>query len=513
MMSTIHGSVEGNPLDLASVDYAVVGAGSAGSIVAANLARRYPERRIVLIEAGPRVPESDSVVWDPTQWLCVGQQQALEWGYQSTPQPQLHDRVIPMGRAKGLGGCALHNAMVYVRGGRPGFDAWERELGCAGWAYAEVVPYFEAVERRLHVTTAATDPFVQSLALSASRYGLPYRQDYNRTPGGACVAPFQFVIDAQGRRQTSYLGYRVDACGNVAVAEGCTVERIIVAGSSGRLRARSVVLRQRDGRQCEITVSREVILAAGAIASPQLLMLSGIGPAAELLDHGIKPLLDAPGVGQNLQDDLYVTTAFSSKRQLPVQPYGLMGVVLFANTPGNDPRQGTDVECSLAAGTMAGMGLAPEQQQSYWIFPNIQRLASRGSVGLRSADPFSRPRIDPNYLGCPKDIDRCVAALKLGMNIGADAALAAYRGERLLPAPEVADLVEYVRETAGTCYHYAGTCKMGVDPVAVVSPTNLQVHGVDGLRVIDASVIPQTVSGNTAAAVMMIAERASAFIE
>lgn len=489
-------------------DYIVVGAGSAGSIVAANLARRSPSCQVCLLEAGPAVDASQATVWDPTQWLLVDRMTPLAWNYMSTPQAALNARQIPMGRAKGLGGCALHNAMVYVRGGRLGYDRWAHALGCPGWSYAEIAPYFAAVEKRLHITTAKADPFVDALVNSAAHHGLAYNADYNARLDEACIAPFQFAIGPDGKRQTSFTAYDVASLPNITIGSQCTVERILFSGR----RARAVCVGRVGGANLECSARREVILAAGAINTPQLLMLSGIGPTDTLHAHGIPVIQALPGVGQNLQDDLFVTAGFASKQPLPPQPYGLMGTVLFAHSPTNSRLLGTDIECSLATGSLAGMGVPPEWQDSYWLFPNIQLLESRGSVVLQSSDPYAAPIINPNYLQTQGDLDRCVAALKLAHALGTDAALAPWLESPLLPGANDTDLEAYVRATAGTCYHYAGTCKMGVDAMAVVAPDSLRVRGTEGLRVIDASIIPQTVSGNTAAATMMIAEKASRWL-
>ncbi len=501
-----HRAGEASTLENSTFDFIVLGAGSAGSIVAAALAGASPTLRVALIEAGPFVPPTHQTVWDPTQWVLVSDDASLEWGYKSTPQPGLDGRVISMGRARGLGGCALHNGMVYVRGGSKGYDNWAQNLGCPGWAYADNVPYFEQVEARVHVTIAQQDPFIAELILAANHNGLVYNSNYNEVLNEACVSPFQFAISTDGRRETTYSTYIGEIPENLVVVSGYTVERILFAARA----ARGVVIGQ-GSTQLELSATREVILCAGAIGSPQILMLSGVGPAAELSAHGIPVTLDAPGVGQNLQDDLFVTAAWQSLQPMPPQPYGLMGAVLFGNSSNNSGQLGTDIECSLAAGTMAGMGLPPPQQQSYWIYPNLQLLKSRGTVTLASNNPYVAPSIDPNYLSDPEDMVNCIDGLKLALAIGADPAMAAWRGEELLPAVPSNDFEEYIRKSAGTCYHYAGTCRMGTDAQAVTTP-DLRVRGIDRLRIIDASVIPQLVSGNSAAATMMIAAKGSRIV-
>lgn len=493
-------------------DYAVLGAGSAGSIVAARLATACPDRAVLLVEAGGAISPTDETVWDPRQWVLVSQNPDLEWGYRSVPQPELGGRVIRIGRARGLGGCSVHNGMVYVRGGRYGFDDWARE-GCAGWSYDDVLPYFEWVERQARITVAAPDPFFEDLVRACAGLGIPYQPDYNASPTAFGVSPFQFLIGEAMRRETTYRAFVGEAPPpNLAVWSRCRCDRILFDAAR---RAVAIVLTGPDtGQSLEVPIRREIVLAAGAIGSPQLLMLSGVGPEAQLSSLGIPVVSALPGVGENLQDDLFVTGLFTSQRPLPPQPYGLMGAVVFTSTdPATLPAL-TDVECSLASGTMPGLPLPPALQQSYLIYPNLQRLASRGTVALASADPAAHPIIDPRYLSAPGDLARLVHGVKLARALGRSPALAAWLADEIMPGPDVqtdAELEAYARTTADTCFHYAGTCKMGVDAMAVVTP-DLRVRGVERLRVVDASVIPTTVSGNTAAATMMIAAKGADLI-
>lgn len=503
-----------------SYDYIVVGAGPAGCIVANRLAKADPGLSILLLESGTNVPADDAVVWDPVQWALVQQQAQYEWGYQSVPQANLDGRVIPMGRAKALGGCSVHNGMVYVRGGKFGFDAWAQQ-GCTGWDYASVLPYFAGVESDVVITTALQDDFMPALFKAcAETYGLPYNADYNALPCAYGCSPFQFLIDGNGRRETDYEAFIGNQdLPNLEVAYGATVTGLILDGAA----AKGVnVSFPGQGPYAQIFARQEVILSAGAINSPQILMLSGIGSAAQLKSLGIAPVLDLPGVGQNLQDDLYINTLFTTSRAMPPQPYGLMGAVIFGYSSLTGRSDGklrttpvlTDIECSLSSGTMPGLDLPPDRQQSYLIYPNVQLLESRGTVVLASADPFDAPLIDPNYLSAPNDLQRCLDALTFARAIGNADALSGWRTAEILPGPDVqtpAQMESYIRQTCGTCYHYAGTCKMGVDAGSVVDP-QLRVYGIANLRVIDASIIPTTVSGNTAAATMMIANKGAAMV-
>jgi choline dehydrogenase len=409
-----------------------------------------------------------------------------------------------MGRGRGLGGCSIHNAMIYVRGGYKGFDNWAAQ-GNTGWDYQSVLPYFQQVEETLSITTAQSDPFIDSLIAACENEQIPYNPNYNQNTDLVCVSPFQFAISG-GKRETTYSAFLTSPPSNLTVWSGYLIEQIIIDGSKT---ARGAVISSVTSRaQTEISANIEVILSAGAIGSPHILMLSGVGPESELSNAGITTIQNLQGVGQNFQDDLYVTAWFKSPQPMPAQPYGLMGAVIFASSPFNDPTQGTDIECSLAAGTLAGLNLPPDEQQSWFIYPNIQLMKSRGTVTLKSSNPQDAPVIDPNYLSADDDIYKCAAAVEMAVCWGSDPALSNWVESVLLPNTD--DVETYVRNTAGTCYHYAGTCKMGpnTDPMAVVAP-DLTVYGISNLRVIDSSIIPTTVSGNTAAATMMIAQKGS----
>ncbi|MDI3286998.1 GMC family oxidoreductase N-terminal domain-containing protein [Polyangium sp. 15x6] len=488
-------------------DYIILGAGSAGCILAAMLAERLPDDRILLLEAGDDIPPHHETVWDPTKWVLVSRDRTLEWGYRSVAQRGLDGREIKLGRAKALGGCSVHNAMVYVRGGAYGFDRWARE-GCVGWAYEELLPYFERVEERMHITQAEMDPFIEDLVVACNHMGIPYNPNYNTSPHQFGVSPFQFLISPGGQRETTFknfLGARSHK--NLHIASGVRFDRILFDHARRAVAVAATDLRTQ--RQVEIHAGREILVAAGAIGSPHLLLLSGVGPESQLRDLGIPVVSALPGVGENFQDDLFVTAMFLSKKPLPPQPYGLMGAVIFTSTDPSTLPYLTDVECSLASGTMEGLELSPDKRQSYFIYPNLQLLGSRGTIKLASPNPAEHPLIDPRYLEAPEDIQRGIFCVELARRIGQDRGLSGWFAEEILPGPHVqtdAEMEAYIRRTADTCYHYAGTCKMGVDDMAVVTP-DLEVRGTQGLRVVDASIIPTTVSGNTAAATMMIAAK------
>ena len=496
-----------NPCPASRYDYIVIGAGSSGCIVASNLAKEFSDKQILLLEAGPSIPGTSSVIWDPRQWALVSEDQNLEWGYKSTKQEHLNGRIIDIGRAKGLGGCSIHNAMVYVRGGKKGFDNWKAE-GNTGWDYDSVLPYFRKVEDVMSVQISEVDEFMESLIEACKNEGIEYNPNYNESTDQVCISPFQYNI-RNDKRETTYSAFlQGNIPTNLCIKTEYLVEKIDINKSKA---ATGVVLRGRGtaGSTTKILATTEIILCASAIGSPHILMLSGVGPNKELKKVGIETIVDLPGVGQNLQDDLFVTARFKNNKTMPYQPYSLMGVVIFANTPKHDNQLGTDIECSFAAGTMPYMKLPPEEQQDWFIYPNIQLMKSRGTVTLASDSIFHPPIIDPKYLSDKEDMEKCVSALEKVISIGMNEALSEWVTCMVEP-PSTSNLKEYIRQTADTTYHYAGTCKMGpkADKMAVVGP-DLKVHGVSNLRVIDSSIIPTTVSGNTAAATMMIAEKGS----
>ncbi|HUP59142.1 MAG TPA: GMC oxidoreductase [Thermoanaerobaculia bacterium] len=485
-------------------DVIVVGAGASGAIVAARSAASG--HSVLLIEAGGATSISGKEYWDPMLWAELPGNPAIAWDYLSVPQPNLDNRVIPMSRAKALGGCTLHNAMVYVRGAQADYDTWET-MGCTGWGWKEVLPYFERAEGAFGIWTAPSNAFIDSLFRAANDQGIPFNPDYNGDAGQFGSANFRFTIDpATGLRQTSYSVYLGAEPTRVQTVAGLVVS-ILFNGTT----AVGVRVIPADGTAPEAYYGGTIVLSAGTIGSPHILLLSGIGPAAQLQQFDIPVLLDQPQIGQHLHDDLFGTVTYSSPGPLPPQPYGLLGAVVFASTTGSPDE--IDFESSLSSGAMAGMG-PPYRPNSYWLWPNFLHLRSTGSVSLASADPTVPPLIDPGYLTDPADMQICVDGIKLARAIGGDPALAPWRTEEILPGPDVVtddEIAAYLRATAGTTYHYVSTCRMGSNADAVVDPT-LQVKGVHNLHVIDASIVPHRITGNTAAVSFMIGEKGAALL-
>lgn len=423
--------------------------------------------------------------------------------------------------------------MVYVRGGKDGFDKWKTQYGCIGWDYTSILPYFNKVEKTVPILRASEDnSFFKAMVRACKENNIPYNPNYNDPKNGEFgISPFQFLIDSSEpsslKRETAYSSYvhLVGIRGNLTIRTDVLVSHLVFNESK---KCTGVQFYDMSLGDCnddviyEVSIKNDVIISAGSIGTPQILMLSGIGCCDHLSKFGIGVISHLPGVGQNLQDDLFVTAGFLSKQPVNPDPYGLLGMVIFwpsklsSDTKCHQP-PATDIEASLGSGAMVGMGLPQNIQQSYWIWPNIQKLKSRGTVKLQSNSIFDHPLVDPNYLAEPSDLRRCVDALKLAIKIGSSGGMKDWYKSQISPpstSTSNEDLVKYIRENAGTCHHFAGTARMGrkTDPMAVVSPETLMVHGVTGLRVIDASIIPETVSGNTQGATMMIGEKGSDII-
>jgi choline dehydrogenase len=513
-------------------DYIIVGAGSAGCVLANRLSENAAVS-VLLLEAGG--PDDKQEIHIPVTFSALFKSE-VDWAYSTEPQDGLAGRSLYWPRGKMLGGSSSINAMIYMRGHPAVYDGWAA-AGNEGWAYDDVLPYFKraqhqergesayhAVDGPLNVADLRDpNPLTQAFVTAAAEIGMPQTDDFN----GAEQAGFGYyqVTQKAAQRWSTAAAYLRPALErpNLTVRTGAQATRVLFAGK----RAVGVAYLT-DGATEEAQASREVILCGGAINSPQLLLLSGVGPAAHLADLGIPLVADLPGVGENLHDHLAVFVTFHC-----TQPVSLLNAAtaeaLEAYTQGGKGPLSSNVGEAGGFMTVDGASAMPDLQfhfaptwfiehgfvnpggHGFSIGPTQLGPKSRGSIRLRSSDPLAPPIIQPNYLAEPADMDVLVEGVKVARTIAQAPALAAYAAAEHTPGAEVQsddDLRAWVRSTAETLYHPVGTCKMGNDPLAVVN-ANLEVHGVQGLRVVDASVMPVIVNGNTNAPTIMIAEKAA----
>lgn len=522
-------------------DYIVVGGGSAGCALAARLGE-IEDARILLIEAGP--PDRNPDIHRPVSFYKMTSG-PLTWGYKTAPSSQRNGHVMALPQARVLGGGSSINAMVFTRGNPRDYDEWASDEGCAGWAFKDVLPYFRRAEdnNRLaddyHGTggpIGASDqisphPLSRAFVRAAQEAGLAYNPDFNgAVQEGAGI--YQ-VTQRDGRRCSTAVGYLHPAMkrGNIDLVTDAEVHRILVENG----RAVGVAYFSR-GQMREARTEQEVIVCSGAIGSPKLLLLSGIGPADELKSVGIDPVHDLPGVGKNLQDhiDLYSmhelngAHSYDGHKRLPKMLWAGLEYALFKSGPVTsnlaeaggfwqaDPdTRSPDIQFHFLPGAGLEEGVPPVPS-GYGCTINSCHLRprSRGSVTLQSRDPIVPPVIDPNYWAEAYDVEMSLRGLEKTREIAAQSALATFIKKEHMPGPEIKtkkDLEAYAMRFGKTDYHPVGTCKMGVDDMAVVDP-QCRVRGIDGLRVADSSIMPRLISSNTNAASIMIGEKASDLI-
>lgn len=530
-------------------DYIIVGAGSGGAALAGRLARQCPDATIALIEAGPHTARNWLVNTPLGLAALVPFKLKTNYGYRTAPQPGLAGRRGYQPRGRGLGGSSAINAMVYTRGHPLDYDEWA-QLGCTGWGWSDVLPYFRRAEDNARGENewhgaggplAVSDlrfrnPFSTRFVAAAIEAGYRANADFNGAEQEG--VGFYQVTQRDGRRCSVARAYLYEPNGSGALALA-NVDAIVDACAlrvlfDGARRATGVEI-MREGRIAALTARAEVILAAGAFGSPQLLMCSGIGPRETLRAFGVPVVHEVPEVGRNLIDHVDFTLNVRVTSTEPVG-YSLRGFAKMAAQLPAFLRRGEGMWSSNVAEAGGFLKTDPSLDRpdlqlhfcaalvddhsrrlhwghGYSVHVCVLRPKSRGTVSLASADARVAPRIDPRFLSEPDDLRALVAGVRVAQRIAAAPALAAQGGRTLYVPPHATDaqLGEVVARHADTIYHPVGTCRMGSDARAVVD-TELRVRGVTGLRVVDASVMPTLIGGNTNAPTVMIAERAADFI-
>jgi choline dehydrogenase len=507
--------------DIQLFDYVIVGSGPAGCVLSNRLSAD-PAVRVLLLEAGRSDTDFPaSQICDlPSLFAMWGPES--DWGYATEVEAGLNNRSMPIIQGRVLGGGATVNGRIHIRGNRKDYDNWNY-LGNDGWSYTDLLPYFKKSEDYqgptndwngkggpvtiidLPAPSPVSKAFVQSavevlglvgpVPLNGPRQedAAGFSQSSTTKDHKRCSMAVAYVHPIMGRK-------------NFALQTGALATRVLLEGT----KAVGVEYVQ-DGQVRQVRASREVILSAGPFNSPKLLMLSGIGPAAQLKAHGIPVVVDAPGVGENLQDHLLVRLGWSATKEQPA-PFIISEANLFTHTKAGLEKASPELQC------LFGPFVFPSPEYSgpgFTMVPSIEQASSVGTVTLRSSDPLAPPVIRPNYLSTEADMQILLHGIKLGRELVASNAFKGLVGRELLPGPNVQseqDLRKYIRDTCITEWHPSCTCKMGLDRMAVVDP-QLRVYGTTGLRVVDSSIMPRIVNANLQATIVMIGEKGADLVQ
>lgn len=521
-------------------DFVIVGGGSSGCVLANRLSED-PANKVLLLEAGG---QDSSILFHWPAGFAKMTKGVASWGWSTVPQKKLKGREIWFTQAKVIGGGSSINAQIYTRGNASDYDAWANDEGCEGWSYREVLPYFKRAEgnERLRDDYHGTDgplgvsaprgalPVCDAFIRAGQEYGIPYNPDFNgRRQAG--IGYYQ-LTQRDVRRSSTAVAYLrpVQDRANLTVMTGAQASRIIVENG------RAVSLEFHQGNQRKtVQINRDLILTSGAIGSPRLLMLSGIGPADHLREAGVKLVHHLPGVGSNLQDHLDLCAiadctgrhSYDGIDRLDRTILAGLQYMLFKSGPvtaslfetggfwyADEQAHSPDIQFHLGQGSGIEKGIAKINGAGITLNSAFLRPRSRGTVRLAGPDPRLPPLIDPNYWDDPYDLEMSLKGLEMAREILAQPALKPFLRKEVLPGSSVtsrAALFDYACRMAKTDHHPAGTCKMGHDDMAVVTP-DLKVRGIEGLRVCDASIMPTLNSSNTNAPTVMIGEKASDMI-